>query len=187
MSFVTVSEPIRSAIRAHCYAPEAPLVAGLVAQADLGDGARAQVSKVAADLVRHVRVANRPSMMESFLSEYGLSTDEGIGLMCLAEALLRVPDAHTIDELISDKIEPGNWEAHLGKSSSSLVNAATWALLLTGRVLDEHAASAFTPIGALRGLVRRVGEPVVRVAVGQAMRILGEQFVLGETIAEGVK
>ncbi|MEL6225402.1 MAG: bifunctional proline dehydrogenase/L-glutamate gamma-semialdehyde dehydrogenase PutA [Pseudomonadota bacterium] len=187
MSFVTVSEPIRSAIRAHCYAPEAPLVAGLVAQADLGDGARAQVSKVAADLVRHVRVANRPSMMESFLSEYGLSTDEGIGLMCLAEALLRVPDAHTIDELISDKIEPGNWEAHLGKSSSSLVNAATWALLLTGRVLDEHAASAFTPIGALRGLVRRVGEPVVRVAVGQAMRILGEQFVLGETIEEGVK
>ncbi|MEM1307603.1 MAG: bifunctional proline dehydrogenase/L-glutamate gamma-semialdehyde dehydrogenase PutA, partial [Pseudomonadota bacterium] len=98
----------------------------------------------------------------------------------LAEALLRVPDADTIDELISDKIEPGNWGAHLGKSSSSLVNAATWGLMLTGTVLDDEQAAG--PVAALRGAIRRLGEPVIRTAVGQAMRVLGDQFVLGETI-----
>ena len=87
--------------------------------------------------MREVRKRSSPSVMEAFLAEYGLSTDEGVGLMCLAEALLRVPDAETIDELIADKIEPSNWGAHLGKSSSSLVNAATWGLMLTGRVLDD--------------------------------------------------
>jgi RHH-type transcriptional regulator, proline utilization regulon repressor / proline dehydrogenase / delta 1-pyrroline-5-carboxylate dehydrogenase len=117
-------------------------------------------------------------MMEAFLAEYGLSTEEGVGLMCLAEALLRVPDAETIDELIADKIEPSNWGAHLGHSSSSLVNAATWGLMLTGRVLDDRPG----PAASLRGLIRRMGEPVVRTAVGQAMKLMGRQFVLGETI-----
>ena len=118
-------------------------------------------------------------MMEAFLAEYGLSTDEGVGLMCLAEALLRVPDAETIDELIADKIEPSNWGAHLGNSTSSLVNAATWGLLITGRLLDDDPGR---PAAALRGLIRRVGEPVVRRAVGNAMKLMGRQFVLGETI-----
>ena len=122
--------------------------------------------------------------MEAFLAEYGLSSDEGVGLMCLAEALLRVPDAETIDELIADKIEPSNWGAHLGRSTSSLVNAATWGLLITGRVLDDDPGR---PAAALRGLIRRVGEPVVRTAVGRAMKLMGRQFVLGETIGAAME
>ncbi|MEO0672526.1 MAG: bifunctional proline dehydrogenase/L-glutamate gamma-semialdehyde dehydrogenase PutA, partial [Pseudomonadota bacterium] len=162
---------------------EAALVRRLIGDTDLDEGTRDRISELAADLVRHVREKTHPTMMESFLAEYGLSTEEGIGLMCLAEALLRVPDAATIDELISDKIEPGNWMAHLGASSSNLVNTATWALMLTGKVLDDDHPGV---IGVLRGAVRRVGEPVVRTAVGQAMKILGQQFVLGETIEAGV-
>ena len=102
----------------------------------------------AAELVERVRERSSPTVMEAFLAEYGLSTDEGVGLMCLAEALLRVPDAETIDELIADKIEPSNWGAHLGRSTSSLVNAATWGLLITGRVLDDDPGR---PAAALRG------------------------------------
>ena len=153
--------------------------------ADLDQVARQQISKRAAALVRGVRAEARHSLMESFLSEYGLSTTEGVGLMCLAEALLRVPDPETIDDLIRDKIEPSDWGAHLGKSSSSLINASTWALLLTGRLLDDDAENQ--PAGALRGLIRRLGEPVVRVAVAQAMKALGQQFVLGQTIGDAVK
>ena len=122
--------------------------------------------------------------MESFLAEYGLSTEEGVGLMCLAEALLRVPDAETIDELIYDKIEPSNWGAHLGHSSSPLINASTWALLLTGKVLEDDPNK---PAAVLRSLIRRAGEPLVRTAVAQAMKLLGRQFVLGQTIGEGLR
>ena len=114
-----------------------------------------------------------------FLSEYGLSTDEGIALMCLAEALLRVPDADTIDALIEDKIAPSDWGRHLGRSSSSLVNASTWALMLTGKVLDDDDTG---PVRALRSAIRRLGEPVIRTAVSRAMKEMGRQFVLGETI-----
>ena len=102
--------------------------------------------------------------MEVFLAEYGLSTEEGIALMCLAEALLRVPDADTIDALIEDKIAPSTGAAHLGSSASSLVNASTWALMLTGRVLDD-AHEGHGP--GLRGAVKRLGEPVIRTAVGR--------------------
>ena len=155
----------------------------LVAGAGLDPAGRAARSPPrAAELVREVRKRSSPTVMEAFLAEYGLSTDEGVGLMCLAEALLRVPDAGTIDELIADKIEPSNWGAHLGHSTSSLVNAATWGLLITGRVLDDDPGR---PAAALRGLIRRVGEPVVRTAVGRAMKLMGRQFVLGETIERG--
>jgi RHH-type transcriptional regulator, proline utilization regulon repressor / proline dehydrogenase / delta 1-pyrroline-5-carboxylate dehydrogenase len=120
--------------------------------------------------------------MEVFLAEYGLSTDEGIALMCLAEALLRVPDAETMDALIEDKIAPSNWGKHLGRSASSLVNASTWALMLTGRVLDDSEPGI---VGHLRAAVKRLGEPVIRTAVGRAMKEMGRQFVLGETIESG--
>ncbi|HHL22452.1 MAG TPA: bifunctional proline dehydrogenase/L-glutamate gamma-semialdehyde dehydrogenase PutA, partial [Aliiroseovarius sp.] len=122
--------------------------------------------------------------MEVFLAEYGLSTDEGIALMCLAEALLRVPDAATIDALIEDKIAPSDWARHLGRSTSTLVNASTWGLLLTGRVLDEPGAGL---AGVLRGALRRLGEPVIRAAVARAMREMGAQFVLGETIESAMQ
>ncbi len=122
--------------------------------------------------------------MEVFLAEYGLSTDEGIALMCLAEALLRVPDADTIDALIEDKIAPSDWGKHLGHSASSLVNASTWALMLTGRVLDDDKPGITRH---LRGAVKRLGEPVIRTAVGRAMREMGRQFVLGEDIEKAMK
>ena len=149
----------------------------------LDAGERQAVAAAGAEIVERVRSETSPSMMESFLAEYGLSTEEGVGLMCLAEALLRVPDAETIDDLIYDKIEPSNWGAHLGHSSSPLINASTWALLLTGKVLEDDPKK---PAAALRRLVRRVGEPLVRTAVAQAMKLLGRQFVLGETIEEGL-
>ena len=133
--------------------------------------------------MRQVRGATTPGLMESFLAEYGLSTKEGVALMCLAEALLRVPDAETIDALIEDKIAPSDWGRHLGHSSSSLVNASTWALLLTGKVLAESEGLA----AVLRGAVKRLGEPVIRTAVGQAMRELGRNFVLGRSIEEAQK
>lgn len=145
---------------------------------------RDAVAQRAAGWVERVRGADDPGMMESFLSEYGLSTREGVALMCLAEALLRVPDAPTIDRLIEDKIAPSDWGRHLGHSASSLVNASTWGLLLTGKVLKrEEAGLAAT----LQGLVRRLGEPVIRTAVAQAMKVLGQQFVLGQTIGDAVR
>ncbi|WFM71313.1 bifunctional proline dehydrogenase/L-glutamate gamma-semialdehyde dehydrogenase PutA [Halomonas sp. CKK8] len=178
-----VSE-LRGRIREHYSADEAAVLHELVGQIKLSEEERRRVADVGANYVARVRKERSPSMMEAFLAEYGLSTAEGVGLMCLAEALLRVPDAETIDDLIHDKIEPSDWGSHLGKSSSSMVNASTWALMLTGKVLDDDPKG---PARALRGLVRRMGEPVVRKAVGQSMRILGRQFVLGQTIEEGMK
>src|SRR5690606_29353650 len=105
-------------------------------------------------------------------------------LMCLAEALLRVPDAETMDDLIRDKIAPHDWSAHSGASSSIFVNASTWALMLTGRVLEEGDGGIES---TLRGMIRRLGEPVIRTAVAAAMREMGEQFVLGRTISEAVR
>ena len=158
---------------------EAALVRQLVADAGLDAAARAAIVAQAADLVRRIRAGGKPGLMEGFLAEYGLSTDEGIALMCLAEALLRVPDAETMDALIEDKIAPSDWGRHLGRSASSLVNASTWALMLTGKVLDDREPGV---VGHLRAAVRRLGEPVIRRAVAQAMKEMGRQFVLGETI-----
>lgn len=137
----------------------------------------------AVKLVQDIRASSNPGMMEVFLAEYGLSTDEGVALMCLAEALLRVPDAATMDELIDDKITPSAWNEHLGKSTSSLVNASTWALMLTGKVLRDGQGVT----GALKGAIKRLGEPVIRTAVHQAMKEMGRQFVLGQTIAEAIQ
>ncbi len=159
---------------------EAELLAELKATACLDAGARRAVVARATALVEEIRTASEPGLMEVFLAEYGLSTHEGVALMCLAEALLRVPDPTTIDALIEDKIAPSDWSAHLGHSSSPLVNASTWGLLLTGRVL-EHAEPGIA--GTLRGMVRRLGEPVIRSAVTAAIRRMGRQFVLGEDIA----
>lgn len=163
---------------------ESALVATLAEAAALGPESRARILTRAADLVRGIRDGARPGMMEVFLAEYGLSTDEGIALMCLAEALLRVPDAETMDALIEDKIAPSDWGRHLGQSASSLVNASTWALMLTGRVLDEGEPGV---VGHLRAAIKRLGEPVIRTAVARAMKEMGRQFVLGETIEAAMK
>jgi len=149
--------------------------------ADLRD----EVQGRALDLVEKVRAQKSPNLLEAFLAEYGLSTDEGVGMMCLAEALLRVPDSTTIDALIEDKIVPGRWSRHLNHSSSSLVNASTWALLLTGKLLNPDLASGI--VDSLRATVKRIGEPAVRVIIGEAMKELGRQFVLGRDIDEALE
>ncbi len=185
---MTNISPLRTAIRKRYLQSEPAIVDELLHEVGLSERERHMLSERAAEVVTALRTENNPSMMESFLGEYGLSTKEGVGLMCLAEALLRVPDPETIDELIADKIEPSNWGVHLGKSSSSLVNASTWALLLTGQILDDSIdeSEQTNPITALRQLVRRLGEPVVRTAVSQAMKLLGKQFVLGQSIKEAI-
>ena len=162
---------------------EDALVRNLLDQAALAPADRAAITAAGADLVRRIRGATRPGLMEVFLAEYGLSTDEGIALMCLAEALLRVPDAETMDALIEDKIAPSDWGRHLGHSASSLVNASTWALMLTGKVLDDREPGV---VGHLRAAVKRLGEPVIRSAVSRAMKEMGRQFVLGETIEKAM-
>ncbi|RVD72658.1 bifunctional proline dehydrogenase/L-glutamate gamma-semialdehyde dehydrogenase PutA [Mesorhizobium sp. M4A.F.Ca.ET.029.04.2.1] len=177
-------DAIRQQIRANYLPDEDAAVKRLADEAGLSADDRKAISARAADLVRAVRGSTDPRLMEVFLSAYGLSTKEGVALMCLAEALLRVPDAETMDDLIADKIAPHDWSAHSGSSSSIFVNASTWALMLTGRVLDEGEGGIE---GTLRAMVRRLGEPVIRKAVAAAMREMGEQFVLGRTIAEAVK
>ncbi len=176
-------DAIRQEMRAHIRAKEATSLSRLLADAELDEEVRRRISERAVDLVRTIRDDSNPGLMEVFLEEYGLSTDEGIALMCLAEALLRVPDADTIDALIEDKIAPSDWGRHLGKSSSSLVNASTWALLLTGKVLDDDQEGV---VGALRGAVKRLGEPMIRTAVSRAMKEMGRQFVLGREIGEAM-
>ncbi len=175
---------LRSRVDDLTYASEPEMVAHLRNQANLSASERIEISAKAAQLVRDIRSSTKPGMMEVFLAEYGLSTDEGIALMCLAEALLRVPDATTIDALIEDKIAPSNWGKHMGASTSPLVNASTWALMLTGKVLNDDAPG---PVGHLRGAIKRLGEPVIRTAVARAMKEMGAQFVLGETIQSAMK
>ncbi len=171
------------AIDAQTYADQSDIIARLIEEADLSPQARAKIVTQAADLVRAIRSETAPGLMEVFLAEYGLSTDEGIALMCLAEALLRVPDADTMDALIEDKIATSDWARHLGHSSSPLVNASTWALMLTGKVLDDDHKG---PVQHLRAAVKRLGEPVIRSAVARAMKEMGRQFVLGETITSAM-
>lgn len=174
----------RIAIRSQYLANESSTITALQAEAQLDAEQRRIISALGADLVRAVRNDGRPGVLETFLEEFGLSTKEGVALMCLAESLLRVPDAETIDELIQDKIAPNDWGAHVGDSGSLLVNASTWALMLTGRVLEDEDEGGV--VGALRGIIRRLGEPVIRTAVARSMREMGAQFVLGRDIREAI-
>ncbi len=177
-------ETLRTSIREHYLADEADVVKKLITSIDLTAQERLQISEQAQKLVNAVRTTSSPTLMENFLGEYGLSTKEGIALMCLAEALLRVPDTETIDALIEDKLIAGHWNRHLGHSSSSLVNASTWALMLTGKMLSATEESGL--MNTFHELIRKLGEPVVRTAVAQAMHELGRQFVHGRTIEEAI-
>ncbi len=179
--------PEGEAIRGAFLADERSTVAALapqVAQDDdavraIGVEARAWVEGVRAE--RHAHAG-----MESFLQQYDLATPEGVLLMCIAEALLRIPDAATADALIRDKLSRGDWQRHLGASDSLLVNASTWGLMLTGRLTRIEQADARDPRAWYERFVARAGEPVVRLALRQAMKMMAEQFVLGRTIEEAV-
>ena len=179
--------PLRAAIRASCRTHEEEAVGRILAAAAIPAEMRDRIAERARMLVGAVRRERvGKGGIDAFLHEYALSSPEGVALLCLAEALLRVPDAETVDRLIRDKIGEANWESHLGRSESIFVNASTWALMLTGRLL--HAEPAEHDLrAALRRLVARSGEPLVRQAVTAAMRILGRQFVIGRTIEEAIE
>ncbi|HET8551008.1 MAG TPA: proline dehydrogenase family protein, partial [Gammaproteobacteria bacterium] len=168
-------------------ADEEECLARLLKIARLDDAARKRVIARARELVEAVREnTDTKGGIEAFLHQYDLSSQEGMVLMCLAEALIRIPDDETADKLIRDKLASGKWEEHLGASSSLFVNASTWGLMLTGRLLklDREAAD----VGRFMDrTVSRLGEPVVRAALRQAMRIMGHQFVMGRTIKEALK
>lgn len=183
----TGTEPARARITAAWLRDETAAVNDLLAQATLPATEREQVIDVAADLVTRVRVrAQDQSAVESFMRQYDLSSEEGVLLMCVAEALLRIPDTATADKLIRDKLGDANWKKHLGQSESLFVNASTWGLILTGKLVNlaEETRRDFT--GALKRLAGRAGEPAIRLAVRQAMRIMGHQFVMGQTIDEAL-
>jgi RHH-type proline utilization regulon transcriptional repressor/proline dehydrogenase/delta 1-pyrroline-5-carboxylate dehydrogenase len=176
----------RSALRAAYRREEAACVAERLRQAAPTTAVHAEAAALAARLVEGAR-ARKASGLDAFLQTFGLGTDEGIALMCLAEALLRVPDAGTADALIHDKLAGIDWGEHLGDSDSTFVNAATFSLMLTGQVLRGGGRDDAGFASALRRAVGRLGEPVIRQATLQAMRILGGQFVFGRTIDEALK
>ena len=174
--------PLRKAITAACRRDEAQALDPLIAAATLPDSTRAAIAVTARALIAALRAHRKGSGVEALIHEYALSSQEGVALMCLAEALLRIPDDDTRDALIRDKIADGQWGSHLGSGKSLFVNAATWGLVVTGKLVgsvDDPGLGA-----ALTRLIARAGEPVIRRAVDLAMRMMGEQFVAGETIEE---
>ncbi len=187
--FPTLPSPpgaLRQAVRDSYRIDENDAVARILTAAQTPPQSKTRIRATAARLVTEARRRSHgKGGIDAFLSEFALSSEEGIALMCLAEALLRIPDAETIDKLIRDKLAPADWTRHLGHSPSLFVNASTWALMLTGKLLHgDPEARDLTSV--LRRLLARTGEPVLRQAVTAAMRILGHQFVMGRTIEEAL-
>ena len=179
---------LRARITAAFHRDETQHLAELLDQARLPAAEQARVQAAAVALVERTRVRSAdPGMVEAFMRQYDLSSEEGVLLMCVAEALLRIPDHATADKLIRDKLGDADWDRHMGQSSSVLVNASTWGLMLTGRMVNLADETRRNAIGAFRRLVGRAGEPAIRLAVRQAMRIMGHQFVMGRTIAEALE
>lgn len=184
---LTAPKGLRANINNAYRAPELDVISTLIEAATLSHQQCAAIRQLAIRLVEQVRSGRKKSVgIDSFLTEYALSSDEGIALMCLAEALLRVPDDATIDSLIKDKIAPADWESHRGQSDSFFINATTWALMLTGKVLSPEKAESNLRRSILT-LLNRSGEGVVRVAADKAMRIMSKQFVMGRTIQEALE
>jgi RHH-type proline utilization regulon transcriptional repressor/proline dehydrogenase/delta 1-pyrroline-5-carboxylate dehydrogenase len=179
---------LRQRLRETSCIDERVIVDELLESSALDEAERAAICARAVEIVEHCRErSDEAGTLDAFLHEFGLSNREGIALMCLAEALLRVPDEDTADRLIAEKIQSGDWGAHKGKSPSGFVNASVWGLMMTGRIvrLDEDITG--DTAGWMRQLVSSLGEPVVRQAVLQAMRIMGSQYVLGRTIEEALR
>ncbi|WP_409277355.1 trifunctional transcriptional regulator/proline dehydrogenase/L-glutamate gamma-semialdehyde dehydrogenase [Pseudomonas defluvii] len=179
---------LRSAITSAYRRPEQEVVPMLLEQARLPAAMADAANKLAAGIAEKLRnqksASGRAGVVQGLLQEFSLSSQEGVALMCLAEALLRIPDKGTRDALIRDKISTGNWQPHLGNSPSLFVNAATWGLLLTGKLVSTHNESGLT--ASLSRIIGKSGEPMIRKGVDMAMRLMGEQFVTGETIAEAL-
>jgi len=175
--------PLRAAITAAYRREESEAVAWLLAQ---GNASTPDAQALAHTLVAAVREKRtRSSGVDALMHEFSLSSDEGVALMCLAEALLRIPDSATADRLIADKISKGDWRKHLGESPSLFVNAATWGLLITGKLVSTSSENSLG--AAMTRLIGKGGEPLIRKGVDMAMRMLGNQFVTGQTIEEALK
>ncbi len=180
----------REKIRDHYRIDEAIVLAEVKSLAKMSAKSQSRVQAYASALVRSIRKEQGKSAVDALLQEYKLSTEEGIVLMCLAEALLRVPDKLTMDRLIRDKLAVGDWDSHIGNSDSLFVNASSWGLLLTGKWANigrhvnasENEEQNKKQIGLLKKLVTRLGEPVIRTAMRQVMQVMGGQFVLGRNI-----
>ncbi len=179
--------PSREAIDARLFADETTLIKLLAGEAQLSAVDTDKVSKLAGKLVQAVRAKRQTQGgIDAFMQEYSLSSEEGVVLMCLAEALLRIPDAETADKLIADKIGGRDWESHLGQSESLFVNASAWGLMLTGKIVALGQDVSGDAFGFLKRFVRKSGEPILRNAMKQAMKIMGRQFVLGQTIEDAL-
>ena len=180
--------PLRARITAACRTPEPQALPPLLTQARLPDGQAGEAQELAHRIARQLRerksASGRAGLVQGLIQEFSLSSQEGVALMCLAEALLRIPDAGTRDALIRDKIAHGQWQSHAGRSPSVFVNAATWGLLLTGKLVATHSESSLSTV--LTRLIGKGGEPLIRKGVDMAMRMMGEQFVTGETIAQAL-
>ena len=183
------ADALRRAITAATRMAEPDAVARLLPAATLSADQAARVAAQAQTLVERLRAQpaslGRQGLVQGLLQEFSLSSQEGVALMCLAEALLRIPDAATRDALIRDKLRGGDWQAHLGNSPSLFVNAAAWGLVITGRLVDTHSEAGL--LSALKRITARGGEPLVRKGVDMAMRLMGEQFVMGETIEQALE
>lgn len=175
----------RAFVNESALAPERTQIERMVQATAFDPALRNKITARATILVGELRRTAKASFLQSFLSEYGLSTGEGVALMSMAEAFLRVPDADTLDDLIMEKVTGSNWQSHSGQAPSFLVNASTWALMLTGRILNEEAQDGLVP--AMRDLVRRLGEPVIRVAMTEAMEQLGNHYVVGTSIDHALR
>ncbi len=184
-SEIVSQTPLRSAITAAYRLPEPQCVPPLIELATATTDEADRIRALAHELVAKLRAKTRSSGVEGLIHEYSLSSQEGVALMCLAEALLRIPDAATRDALIRDKLAPGDWRAHVGRSQSLFVNAATWGLVLTGRLVTTTSEQSLS--AALTRLIARSGEPIIRAGVDVAMRLMGEQFVTGRTIEEALE
>ena len=182
------SSALRSAITSTLRAPEPEALAALMPLARLNSQQATATQTLAYQLAHTLRnqkqAQGRAGLVQGLLREFALSSQEGVALMCLAEALLRIPDAATRDALIRDKIGQGDWQAHLGSSPSLFVNAAAWGLLVTGKLISTHSEVGLG--AALKRVATLSGEPLIRKGVDLAMRMMGEQFVTGETIAQAL-
>jgi len=181
---VRIDGPLRDAIIQATRRPEPDCVPPLVEAASFPADITAAAEDLARDLVLAMRAKGSGSGVESLIQEFSLSSQEGVALLCLAEALLRIPDSATRDALIRDKLARGNWRSHLGNSPSLFVNAATWGLLVTGHLVCPASETGLS--AALTRLIAKGGEPVIRKGVDMAMRMMGEQFVAGQTIRDAL-
>jgi RHH-type transcriptional regulator, proline utilization regulon repressor / proline dehydrogenase / delta 1-pyrroline-5-carboxylate dehydrogenase len=179
---------IATFLNTHYRLSEDDAVNALIQGLEITPSQTLQIEEEASALVATIRKAReKTSAIDAFMREYDLSSEEGIALMCTAEAMLRIPDAKTVDELIQDKLGQANWSQHLSGDKSFAVNAATWGLMLTGKILAPKKMDTSFVSNQLQTLIKRTSLPVIRTMVGKAMRILGEQFVMGRTIDAALK